>query len=70
MVNQINEFIENLKFQIERRENFLKTINDSFRGQTQDRFKYIVEKKYHETYTELLNEFLGLIRKKESKSIQ
>ena len=69
MINLKNEFLENLKFQIERRENFLKTINNSFKGQSQEKFKYMVEKQYHETYTELLNEFLKVIKKKESKSI-
>ncbi|MBY9007657.1 MAG: hypothetical protein KGD63_12980 [Candidatus Lokiarchaeota archaeon] len=69
MINLKNEFLANLKFQIERRENFLKTMNDSFKGQSQERFKYMVERQYHETYTELLNEFLSLIKKKELKMI-
>ena len=64
MINERNNFLENLKFQIDRRDKFLKKIENSFVGQSQERYSFFLEQQYRKTYTELLNEFLNLIKKK------
>jgi len=64
LISERSEFLENLKYQIDRRDEFLKKLENSFIGQSQERYRIFLEQQYRKTYTELLNEFLNLIKKK------